>query len=62
MSPIMEQQQTDQEASAQYKALDDYDWDNDAEFQGGLRAILSSASPDQASRLMLRARCYYFAR
>jgi len=46
-----------------YEHLDAYDWDNDAEFQGGLRAILgSSNSPEQIEHLTIRARCYFYAR
>ena len=45
-----------------YHTLEDYDWDNDVEFQGGLRAILNTAAPDQTPRLIARAKCYYFAR
>lgn len=46
-----------------FQQLDDYGWDNDNEFQGGLRAILNSAAtPDQINHLTSRAKCYYFAR
>lgn len=46
-----------------YEQLDKYNWDDDAEFQSGLAAILSSAgSPEQRDELSLRARCFYFAR
>lgn len=46
-----------------YESLEQYAWDDDAEFQSGLSAILgSNASPEQASELALRARCFYFAR
>lgn len=51
------------DSNHQYSLLDSYDWDNDQEFQGGLRTILASAtSPAQLAHLTLRARCYYFAR
>lgn len=58
----MEQVRLPEDTTALYEQLDAYDWDNDTEFQGGLRAILSSATPDQAPRLIIRARCYFFAR
>ncbi|KAL5386597.1 hypothetical protein DPSP01_003965 [Paraphaeosphaeria sporulosa] len=46
-----------------YESLEQYNWDDDAEFQSGLSAILgSNASPEQASELTLRARCFYYAR
>ncbi|KAF2443874.1 hypothetical protein P171DRAFT_464452 [Karstenula rhodostoma CBS 690.94] len=46
-----------------YESLEQYNWDEDAEFQSGLSAILgSTASPEQASELTLRARCFYYAR
>ncbi|KAF1965850.1 hypothetical protein BU23DRAFT_560707 [Bimuria novae-zelandiae CBS 107.79] len=46
-----------------YESLEEYNWDDDAEFQSGLSAILgSNSSPEQASELTLRARCFYYAR
>lgn len=46
-----------------YAQLDQYPWDTDAEFQGGLNAILGpSPSPEQAADLTLHARCFYFSR
>lgn len=46
-----------------YAALETYNWDDDAEFQSGLNAILgSNTSPEQAAELALRARCFYYAR
>lgn len=46
-----------------YESLEKYNWDDDAEFQSGLSAILgSNASPEQASELTLRARCFYYTR
>ncbi|GAM86044.1 hypothetical protein ANO11243_040540 [Dothideomycetidae sp. 11243] len=46
-----------------FAQVDGYDWDNDAEFQGGLQAILGSASsPEQVAHLTLRARCFYYSR
>lgn len=46
-----------------YHQLDEYPWDSDQEFQGGLRAILGSVEdPAQVEHLTLRAKCYYYAR
>jgi hypothetical protein len=46
-----------------YQQLDEYPWDEDREFQGGLRAILGSVQDlAQIEHLTLRAKCYYFAR
>ena len=46
-----------------YHQLDEYPWDEDREFQGGLRAILGSVQdPEQVEHLTLRAKCYYYAR
>lgn len=46
-----------------YSQLDTYPWDDDQEFQGGLRAILGSTqNQEQLQHLTLRAKCYYFAR
>lgn len=46
-----------------YHQLDEYPWDEDREFQGGLRAILGSVQdPAQIEHLTLRAKCYYYAR
>lgn len=46
-----------------YHQLDEYPWDGDREFQGGLEAILGSVQdPAQIEHLTLRAKCYYFAR
>lgn len=46
-----------------YAQVDNYDWDNDSEFQGGLQAILgSAASPEQVAHLTLRARTFYYSR
>ena len=51
------------EASFLFSQLDEYPWDSDEEFQGGLRAILGSVQdPAQLEHLTLRAKCYYFAR
>nr|POF11416.1 hypothetical protein CFP56_44254 [Quercus suber] len=46
-----------------FRQLDEYSWDTDEEFQGGLRAILGSVQdPAQVQHLTLRAKCYYYAR
>jgi hypothetical protein len=46
-----------------FHQLDSYPWDEDPEFQGGLRAILGSVQdPAQVEHLTLRAKCYYYAR
>lgn len=51
------------ESSFLFHQLDDYPWDSDEEFQGGLRAILGSVQdPAQLEHLTLRAKCYYYAR
>lgn len=46
-----------------FERMENYPWTEDAEFQGGLAAILGpSPSPEQAQELTLRARCFYYAR
>lgn len=46
-----------------FHQLDGYPWDEDQEFQGGLRAILGSVQdPAQVDHLTLRAKCYFYAR
>lgn len=46
-----------------HQALENYNWDDDVEFQSGLSAILgSNSTPEQATELTLRARCFYYAR
>ena len=48
---------------ALFRQLDEYPWDADAEFQGGLRAILGpDPDPERAKQLTLRARCFYYSR
>ncbi|KAF2857953.1 hypothetical protein K470DRAFT_283548 [Piedraia hortae CBS 480.64] len=45
--------------------LDEYPWQDDAEFQSGLRSILGSANNHDAAqieKLTLRAKCFYHAR
>lgn len=55
--------QTDLDNTVLFHQLDSYPWDEDEEFQGGLRAILGSVQdPEQAQHLTLRAKCYYYAR
>ena len=51
------------DSTSLYAQLDQYPWSSDAEFQGGLGAILgSNTSADSASELTLRARCFYYSR
>ena len=46
-----------------FQQLENYAWDADPEFQSGLQAILNSnPSAEQSEHLILRARCFYFAR
>ncbi|KAI9859266.1 MAG: hypothetical protein M1813_007040 [Trichoglossum hirsutum] len=46
-----------------FKQVEDYLWDQDADFQNGLKAILGpSPSPEQIQELTLRARCFYYER
>lgn len=46
-----------------FRQLDQYPWDADAEFRGGLRAILGpNPPPERAEQLTLRARCFYYSR
>lgn len=46
-----------------YRQVEEYSWDHDMEFQGGLTAILGSpTSREQAQELTLRARCFYYTR
>lgn len=46
-----------------FQALESYPWDSDQEYQHGLQAILGS-DPDQeqAKHLIMRAKCFYYAR
>jgi len=54
---------SEQSAEDLYTQVDAYDWDHDLEFQGGLKAILGSASsPDQVQHLTTRAKCFYYSR
>ncbi|KAF2397085.1 hypothetical protein EJ06DRAFT_533276 [Trichodelitschia bisporula] len=46
-----------------FAQVEQYPWDVDEEFHGGLSAILGpDPTPDQASALTLRARCFYYSR
>ncbi|KAM3078063.1 hypothetical protein ACMFMF_004476 [Clarireedia jacksonii] len=46
-----------------FKELESYPWESDAEFQGGLTAILgSNSTPDRVRELTLRAQCFYISR
>ncbi|KAG9233127.1 hypothetical protein BJ875DRAFT_485424 [Amylocarpus encephaloides] len=46
-----------------FEQLENYHWDNDKEFQGGLSAILGpNPSPSQIQDLTLRAQCFYLSR
>ncbi|KAI1002079.1 hypothetical protein K3495_g6122 [Podosphaera aphanis] len=46
-----------------YRRLDEYGWDQDKEFQGGLSAILGpNPISTQIYDLTLRAKCFYLAR
>ncbi|KUJ09115.1 uncharacterized protein LY89DRAFT_724634 [Mollisia scopiformis] len=46
-----------------FKELEEYPWDKDKEFQGGLAAILGpNPQPSQIHDLTLRAQCFYLSR
>jgi len=46
-----------------FHQLDSYPWDDDQEFQGGLRSITGSTEDQaQLEHLTLRAKCFYYAR
>lgn len=45
-----------------FKRVRDHDWEQNTEFQSGLRTILQSANPDQHENLTSRAKCFYFRR
>ncbi|KAH0565627.1 hypothetical protein GP486_000985 [Trichoglossum hirsutum] len=46
-----------------FEQVENYPWDQDADFQSGLEAILGpSPSPEQVQGLTLRARCFYYER
>ncbi|EKD16316.1 uncharacterized protein L3040_009451 [Drepanopeziza brunnea f. sp. 'multigermtubi'] len=46
-----------------FEELENYPWDSDRKFQGGLSAILGpNPSPSQLEDLTLRAQCFYLSR
>lgn len=46
-----------------FNQLDNYPWDDDQEFQNGLKAITGSTEDQlQLEHLTLRAKCFYYAR
>ncbi|PQE29871.1 myb dna-binding domain protein [Rutstroemia sp. NJR-2017a WRK4] len=56
-------QVADEENISIFKELESYPWESDAEFQGGLTAILgSNSTPDRVRELTLRAQCFYISR
>jgi hypothetical protein len=51
------------DSSYLFHQLDNYPWNDDQEFQNGLKAILGSTQDQaQLEHLTLRAKCYYYAR
>jgi hypothetical protein len=51
------------DSSYLFHQLDNYPWDDDQEFQGGLKSITGSAKDQaQLEHLTLRAKCFYYAR
>lgn len=51
------------DSSYLFHQLDDYPWDDDQEFQTGLKSIVGSTQDQtQLEHLTLRAKCYYYAR
>lgn len=58
-----EQEEQEEQHVLIFQQLENYAWDSDPEFQTGLQALLGSdPSAEQAEHLILRARCFYFAR
>ncbi|PQE09830.1 myb dna-binding domain protein [Rutstroemia sp. NJR-2017a BBW] len=56
-------QVADEDNISIFKELESYPWESDAEFQGGLTAILgSNSTPDRVRELTLRAQCFYISR
>ncbi|CZR53745.1 uncharacterized protein PAC_03625 [Phialocephala subalpina] len=54
---------TNGESATIFKQLEEYQWDKDREFQGGLAAILGpNPQPSQVDDLTLRAQCFYLSR
>ena len=51
------------DSSYQFHQLDNYPWDDDQEFQSGLKSITGSTEDQvQLEHLTLRAKCFYYAR
>lgn len=51
------------DSSYLFHQLDNYPWDDDQEFQNGLKSITGSTQDQaQLEHLTLRAKCYYYAR
>jgi hypothetical protein len=51
------------DSSYLFNQLDNYPWDDDQEFQSGLKAITGSTEDQaQLDHLTLRAKCFYYAR
>ena len=51
------------DSSYLFNQLDNYPWDDDHEFQNGLKAITGSTEDQaQLEHLTLRAKCFYYAR
>lgn len=51
------------DSSYLYHQLDNYPWEDDQEFQNGLKSITGSTQDQaQLEHLTLRAKCYYYAR
>jgi len=54
---------TSLDSSYLFNQLDNYPWDDDQEFQGGLKSITGSTEDQaQLEHLTLRAKCFYYAR
>lgn len=46
-----------------FEQIKDYEWDDDHEFQEGLKSILTSElDPARRAHLTLRAQCFYYSR
>jgi hypothetical protein len=45
-----------------FSKIRDYAWETNAEFQAGLRAIISSAPASEVGILTNRAKCFYFTK
>ncbi|TGZ85115.1 hypothetical protein EX30DRAFT_368227 [Ascodesmis nigricans] len=53
---------SDDDRLAIYKAITEYDWEGDQEFQTGLRTILNTAPAEKMPELTLRAKCFFWKR